>query len=147
MRYALFLVLALAGCPPTPAPSPSPTPVPGPTPTPVVDGCCQKPDPTQGGWKQVATVDPYNALFLNEAEMRVGDVCGKPQNESIQDLIDQLADRGICSGPWNGGLLVRRPDGYWEQWTVVDPASGCWDVLSGSTYAGTWRGPALECGH
>ena len=129
--------LLLAGCP-KPEPTPTPPP-PGPTPTPIVDACGKQPD---SSFKTVSTLEAYNELFLVQSEGMLGVVCGRPSTESIGKLAAELASRGICSGPWKDGILIKRPDGYWEQWNVVEPGSGCW----GNAYVATWRPPSLECG-
>lgn len=117
---------------------------PKPIPPPPDGSCCVRPDSSQG-FSKVSTQPPYNASFLLDAEAVIGPVCGNSITESIQRLEDQLSVKAICSGPWQGGILVQRPDGLWEEWTVVKTDSGCWNVLVGDAYAGTWRGPALGC--
>ena len=135
-----LFALLLAGCsPPKPTPTPGPPPTPGPSPSPVVDACCKQPD---SSFRTVSTLEAYNELFLIQSEGVLGVVCGRPATESVGKLAAQLAARGICAGPWKDGVLIKRPDGYWEQWNVTEPSSGCW----GNAYVATWRSPSLECG-
>lgn len=137
MRRALLVLLPLLlGCP-----QPKPTP---PPPEPPSGSCCVDPLPSEG-WAKVARLDPYNALFLNEAESVIGPVCDLPMQDSLDRLREKLSERGICSGSYGNGIRVARPDGYWEEWAVLKIQSGCWNVLVGDAYIGTWRAPSLGC--
>jgi hypothetical protein len=148
--WAWFLgavLLFSAACGPTPPPQP-PEP-----PGPIDTSCCNVPAADADGWSGVEPGPPaYSELFLQEVRGLVGDVCGRPPDESMGKVVEVLATRrAVCSAQWTNAdgtrtdaLIVLRPDGLWEEWKIIRYDTGCWASLS-SAMKNIWRGPRMAC--
>jgi len=131
-------LLALVACTPPPPPVPTPTPTPIPTPTP-------SPTPTPGTtcvifpdavWTDTLLTDNQLKDVVRVAQSNVGDVCGRPPDESLCRLAVELDKIGYPSGVTGDAVFVKRPgDGLYEEHHAVfygGTPSGCW-------LSNTWR--------
>lgn len=87
---------------------------------------------------------------VSAAKDAVGDRCGKNVQESLALVAGKLREQGLCaSGPWVDAVVVKAPDGLWEEHHVVAYTDGCW-TLTNNGYKGAWtysgEPPTASCG-
>lgn len=136
----LFASLLFAGCP-----EPKPTPTPTPTPTPPPGECaCVVPGSEDPGWKG-ATVEEvgmerYYVDVFAAGRLAIGDVCGKPVDQSREAMVAFFRSQNVCAGPFGSeNMIAARPDGLWEELHPISGASGdCWATKEGA-YKGLWK--------
>lgn len=113
----------------------------GPPPPP---GGCYAPGPDDPGW--VTNPPPLTpqqratqlAAQVSAAKDTVGNRCGKNVQESLALVAGELRRQGLCaSGPWVDAVVVRAPDGKWEEHHVVAYTDGCF-TLTQNGYKGAW---------
>ena len=69
---------------------------------------------------------------VEAAKVAVGERCGSvPPHEgafpTLEALAAELRSKGYCaSGPWGDALVVKAPDGLWEEYHAVAYTDGCW---------------------
>jgi hypothetical protein len=86
--------------------------------------------PQQRGSQLVAQV--------SAAKDAVGDRCGRNVQESLALVAGKLREQGLCaSGPWVDAVVVRAPDGLYEEHHVVAYGTGCF-TQTGNGYKGAW---------
>ncbi len=76
---------------------------------------------------------------INAAKEAVGDRCGQNIQESLALVAGRLREQGLCaSGPWVDAVVVRAPDGLWEEHHVVAYTDKCF-TQTRNGYKGAWR--------
>jgi len=130
-----------------------PNPPPNPTPPPPLIPCdCVVPASDDPGWKNLSTSPlPYFAFAVKEAEAKIGDVCGKPPDASLDQLAAALVAANYCAAHWSDAVLIRRPGGdlnvdaknLFEQYHATAAGTGCWVVgwtdVPPRAFIGTWQ--------
>jgi hypothetical protein len=79
---------------------------------------------------------------LNAAKAAVGDVCGKPPEESLTRLAAQLTAQGECATKDEDRVFIRRPDGNADEQHAVAYTDGCW---AGVPYRYTFAAGGGSC--
>ena len=74
---------------------------------------------------------------LNAAKAAVGDVCGKPPDESLQRLAVQLNAQGSCAVKDEDRVFIKRTDGNIDEQRAVAYTDGCW---TNKPYLNTFSG-------
>jgi hypothetical protein len=105
---------------------------------------------TDSGWQNVTADSPqeekWNEEFFVEGRDAIGDVCGKDQDMSRTRMFAWFTSHNICAGLWPTAIIAARPDGYWEEWDVVN-SDGCWRTVP-MAYKGIWKNTkAKSCNH
>ena len=79
---------------------------------------------------------------LNAAKAAVGDVCGKPPDESLVRLTAQLTAQGECAIKDEDRVFIRRTDGNADEQHAVAYTDGCW---AGNAYRYTFSPGGGAC--
>lgn len=120
--------------------------VPAPAPPAVVIGApvviapppssgCQIP-PDGPGWLPVERVDSVMRAAVRQAMDALGEAPGPTPEASLDSLAAELVRRGFCAERQTDAVMVKRPDGLYEEHHAVAFGTGRWIATS---FRGVWR--------
>lgn len=99
---------------------------------------CFAPDPEDPNWGRKYHRDSMMIGMVRAAQLALGDRCGEPWQETLAELAKLLRFEGYCaSGPWADALVIKAPDGLWEEMHAVEVTGGCYTTTN--TYKGAWK--------